>query len=153
MKRFEFRLSRVLDFRQTQAEVERSRLLGLLAAVQRIDNEAESLRRQAADARGQLERSASVSGEELFALNGFERHIRNRTAMLDRARNEAQLQVRKQQAAVIAAEQKVTLLLKLRQRKLVRWTLEEEKERETVAAESHLARLAARRAGASGADR
>ena len=140
MKRFEFRLSRVLDFRRAQAELERSRLLGLLAGLQRIDKDAESLQRQAADARDQVARPGPVLGEELSALSGFERHIRNRRAILDGERHETQLRIRTQQASVIAAEQKVKLLLKLRQRRLARWTLEEQKELETVAAESHLAR-------------
>ena len=145
MKRFEFRLSRVLDFRREQAELERSRLQGLLAQVQRIDDEKESLQNQSAEARYQITESASVSGEELCALSGFERHIRNRTALLDQVRQETQLHVRRQQAIVIEAERKVTLLLKLRQRKLTSWTLEEQKELEALAAESYLSRRAAAR--------
>ncbi|MGA7413908.1 MAG: hypothetical protein WBW33_25755 [Bryobacteraceae bacterium] len=143
MKRFEFRLSRVLDFRREQAELEQSRLQGLLAQVQRIDDEKDSLQSQATDARDQITRSASVSGEELSALSGFERHIRNRTALLDQERHETQLQVRRQQAIVVESERKVTLLLKLRQRKLSSWTLEEQKELEALSAESYLSRLAA----------
>ena len=148
MKPFEFRLSRVLDFRSEQAELERSRLQGLLAQVRRIDDEKESCASQAVDARNQVTRSASVSGEELSALSAFERHIRNRTALLDQERHETQLQVRRQQTIVIEAERTVKLLLKLRQRKLTIWSLEEQKELEALAAESYLSRLAAvRRAG------
>lgn len=153
MKRFEFRLGRVLDFRREQAELERSRLESLLAQVLRIDQETNSLQSEAADARDQVARSASVSGEELSALSAFERHIRNRTTLLDQVRQETQLQVRRQQAIVVEAERKVKLLLKLRQRKLTSWTLEEQKELEVLAAESYLSRLAAagRDGGFSGA--
>ena len=126
MKQFEFRLSRVLDFRREQAELERSRLQRLLAQIRRIDDEKKFLLIQAADARRQVTQSAFVSGEELSALSGFERHIRNRTALLDQTLQETQLQVRRQQAIVIEAERKVTLLLKLRQRKLATWTREEQ---------------------------
>jgi flagellar export protein FliJ len=145
MKQFEFRLSRVLDFRREQAELERSRLQRLLAQIRRIDDEKKFLLIQAADARRQVTQSAFVSGEELSALSGFERHIRNRTALLDQTLQETQLQVRRQQAIVIEAERKVTLLLKLRQRKLATWTREEQKELELLAAESYLSRLAAGR--------
>lgn len=153
MKRFEFRLSRVLDFRREQADLERSRLQNLLAQVHRIDDEKECWEAQATDARHQVTQSASVSGEELSALSGFERHIRNRTALLDQARQETQLQVRRQQVVVIEAERKVTLLLRLRQKKLAAWTQEEQKELELLAAESYLSRLAAgkRAARVSGA--
>jgi flagellar export protein FliJ len=153
MKRFEFRLGRVLDFRRERAELERSRLESLLAQLHRIDHEKQSLQNQAVDARNEVTRSSSVCGEELFALSGFERHIRNRTALLDQVRHETQLQVGRQQAIVIEAERKVALLLKLRQRKLVTWTLEEQKELELLAAESYLSRLAAgrRASGSSGA--
>ncbi len=154
MKRFEFRLSRVLDFRREQAELERSRLQSLLAQVRRIDDEKESFESQAADARDQITRSASVSGEEFSALSGFERHIRNRVAILDLERRETQLKVRRQQTIVIETERKVTLLLKLRQRKLTSWTSEEQMELETLAAESYFSRLAtAGRAGGSGSQR
>lgn len=145
MKRFEFRLGRVLDFRREQAELERSRLENLLAQVQRIDHEKESLQSEAADARFQVTGSVSVAGEELFALSGFERHIRNRTALLDQMRQETQLQVRRQHAIVVEAERKVKLLLRLRQRKLTIWTRDEQKELEILAAESYLSRLAAAR--------
>jgi len=148
MKRFEFRLSRVLDFRREQADLERSRLQGLLAQVRRIEDEKESLQTQATEARNQVRRCACVPGEELSALSAFERHIRNQTARLDQLRYESQLRVRRQQSTVIEAERKVTLLLKLRQRKLTSWTLEEQKELEMLAAESHLSRLgAAKRTG------
>jgi flagellar export protein FliJ len=143
MKRFEFRLSRVLDFRSEQADLERSRLQSLLAQVQQIDQERESLQGQATEARDQVGRSVSVSGEELSALNGFERHIRNRIAQLDQLRHETEIRVSRQQAIVIEAERRVTLLSKLRQRKLDSWTLAEQRELETLAAESYLSRLAA----------
>jgi len=148
MKRFEFRLSRVLDYRREQADLERSRLQSLLAELRRIDAEKESLQGQAGDARSQISRSACVSGEELSALSEFERYIRNQTARLDLVRHETNLLVRRQQAIVLEAERKLTLLLKLRQRKFTTWTREEQKELETLAAESYLSRLgAARRTG------
>ena len=155
MKRFEFRLSRVLDFRSEQADLERCRLDALLAQVHRIDDEKQSLQSQATEARNQVTRSASVSGEELSALSGFERHIRNRTALLDQMRRETQVQVRRQQTIVIEAKRKVTLLLNLQQRKLASWTLEEQKELETLASESYLSRLAAAKRASrfSGAER
>jgi len=148
MKRFEFRLSRVLDFRSEQADLERSRLQNLLARIQQIDDEKESFQGQAAEARDEVSRSVSVSGEELSALSGFERHIRNRTAQLEQLRHETQVRVSRQQAIVIEAERRVKLLLKLRQRKFTSWTLEEQRELETLAAESYLSRLdAAKRTG------
>jgi flagellar export protein FliJ len=145
MKRFEFRLSRVLDLRRQQADVEQSRLQSLLVQVRRIDDEKKSLESQATDAREQVSRSTSVLGEELSALCGFERHIRNRTAQLDQERNETQLRVQQQQTIVMEAERKVSLLLKLRQRKLTDWTCLEQKELETLAAESYLSRIGAAR--------
>jgi flagellar export protein FliJ len=142
MKQFEFRLSRVLDFRREQANVERARLQNFLAQVQKINDEIESLAIQVSDARDQIGQSVSVLGEDLSVFSDFERHTRDRIASLDQVRQQAQLQVTTQQSVVLEAERKVKLLLKLRQRKLSEWTFEEQKELETLAAESYLSRLA-----------
>lgn len=145
MKRFQFRLHRVLDLRRQQAETERTHLHSLLAALEQLAEQIRSLGRQLEQARAHVRHAPSSAGDDYIALSHFEAHIQRRTVALVQRREQLTHQVAQQRAHVLEAERKLKLLEKLEARQLSEWTVGRDKELETVAAESHLARLLADR--------
>ncbi len=145
MKRFEFRLQRVLDLRRQLADVERMQLENLAAASERLRAEIRSLASQLDEARLHVRHAPSSGGEDYIALSHFERHIERRTAALEARRNDLLQQIDKQRAVVVEADRKVKLLENLEARHRGEWDLAHDRELEMLATESHLARLAANR--------
>ena len=149
MKRFEFRLNRVLEYRQQQAEAERNRLQLLFHRARALADERNRLTNQLAESRDEAIGSGTVSGAELMALSQFSRYVENRTVELDKDRRTLEKQIEQQRQVVVAADRRVTLLEKLRTRQEAVWLAEQEKELETLASDSFMARLAANRRNAN----
>lgn len=143
MKRFEFRLQRVLDLRRQQAEKERAHLRNLLAGLDRLATDIRSLDTQLHEARAHVRHAPSSAGEDYIALSYFESHVQRRTSALETRRQQLQHQIGEQRAHLIEAERKLKLLEKLETRRRAEWTAERDRELETLGAESHLARLQA----------
>lgn len=145
MKRFEFRLHRVLDLRRQQAEAERARLESLVAAAARLSEEIRSLGTQLDQARAHVRHAPSSAGEDFLALAHFESHIHRRTDALEKRSQQLAQEVAAQRARVVEANRKLKLLEKLESRRRSEWQAECNKELESAAAEAHLARLIADR--------
>jgi len=141
VKRFEFRLQRVLDLRRQQAEKERVHLRNLLAALDRLGSDLRSLDTQLHEARAHVRHAPSSAGEDYIALSYFESHVQRRSATLEARRQQLQGQIAEQRSHLLEAERKLKLLEKLEARRRSEWTSEHDKELETLGAESHLARL------------
>jgi flagellar export protein FliJ len=139
MKRFEFRLSRVLDLRRKQAELHRTRLLSLLAGMKALDAEKESLEKTVVEARRSL-RSAPLTGNDLISLSHYETHIRRRCAALSAKKIEAEKQLKIEQHHTREAERKVKLLEKLETKRRGEWQSEANKELDRLAADAYLSR-------------
>ncbi|HEY1215268.1 MAG TPA: hypothetical protein VGE93_16685 [Bryobacteraceae bacterium] len=144
MKRFEFSLRRVLDFRKQQAEMERARLQALMATLERLRAAKQSLNQELQDARASLTRSLA-SGNDYRVFADFEQHIHRRCAVHDRDSQLVQQQVRDQQVKVRDADQQVKLLEDLKAKKLEQWNHQFDKELEELASDSYLARMSADR--------
>jgi len=144
MKRFEFRLQSVLNWRAHRLELEKSRLQTLVAEVAALDA---ALDRIAAETReGEREAVASGNAQELAALGPFrERQSRERGRVLAR-RSDCERRIREQRERVLEAERGVRLLERLKDRRLAEWRAEAAKELEAAAAESFLSRWARERA-------
>ena len=145
MKRFEFRLHRVLDLRRQQAEAERAHLENLQTALELIAQEIRSLAKQLDQARAHVRHAPSSAGDDFVALSHFESHIQRRTASLDQRRAQLTQQIAGQRARVLEAERKLKLLERLEARHRSEWVAAHDKELEAAAAESHLGRLLANR--------
>ena len=145
MKRFQFRLQRVLDLRRQQAEKEQALLRELLAALERLENEIRSLAVQRDDARAHVRHAPSSAGEDYIALSHFEAHLQRRTATLVGRRQQLERQIAEQRVHLREAERKLKLLEKLEARRRTEWTVERDKEIESVSADAHLARLTSQR--------
>jgi flagellar export protein FliJ len=141
MKRFQFRLQRVLDLRRQQAESERTHLRNLLAAFELLEGEIRSLATQLEQARAHVRHAPSSAGEDYIALSYFEGHVQRRGAMLGTRRQQLERQIVEQRAHVLETERKLKLLERLEARRRSEWTAEHDKELEAIGADAHLARL------------
>jgi flagellar export protein FliJ len=92
----------------------------------------------------QLHSSAVVSGQDLSALAGFRQHIQARSREIAARRAEAQKQLEVQQKVMLEARRRCRLLERLRERRLSEWQTACNRETETLASESFLARWAGR---------
>jgi flagellar export protein FliJ len=145
MKRFEFRLRRVLDLRRQHAEAERAHLQNLIAASDRLSHDIRALAMQLDDARAHVRHAPSSAGEDYLALSHFEGHIQRRTTALETRRQQVQQQIVKQRAYLVEAERKLKLLEKLEARHHAEWVTAHDRELDALAAESHLTRLLSHR--------
>jgi flagellar export protein FliJ len=141
VKRFEFRLQRVLDLRRQQAEAQRAQLRNLLTALDRLQHDIRSLATQLEEARAHVRHAPSSAGEDYIALSYFEAHVQRRATTLETRRHQLHKQVAEQRAHLLEAERKLKLLEKLEARHRLDWTAERDKEIETLGAESHLSRM------------
>lgn len=142
MKRFEFRLHRVLDLRRQQAEVHRHRLQILMSKVKELDAEKAALESNVMEARTSI-RSSAVTGNDLVSLAHYETHIRRRCTRIMEKRVEVEKQLEAERNKAREAERKVKLLEKLETRRRAEWEVEANKELESVSSDSYLSRLQA----------
>ncbi len=139
MKHFEFRLKRVLDIRRQQLEAHRGRLSALIASLNSLEMERETLEKNAAEARASV-RGNAVTGSDLASLAHYESHIRRMCAALAKRRSEIEQQLKIEQDRTREAQRKVKLLEKLESKRRAEWQSGVDKELESLAADAHLAR-------------
>jgi hypothetical protein len=145
MKRFSFRLERVLQFRRQMKELELSRL-------ERLARQRMELTRRAAEYAEQslLLRSASISrqtagGLDLRRAHEYAQALRRSGEQALAQAQQVEQQRRKQLKAVIRAGRQVKLLELLRARKLRLHAQLTGREQDALAAELYLAKLAAKK--------
>jgi flagellar export protein FliJ len=140
MKRFEFKLARVRDFRRQQLEVEEAKLEVLRA--ERLQLEAESLRlkNEAAVTRNALMATRSVEAQELVAADHYLHYLAAEEKRQAAKMADWQQRTAKQQQAMVEARRRVRLLEKLEEKQLRLWKAEVDREQENLSAELYLAR-------------
>jgi flagellar export protein FliJ len=144
MKRFEFRLQKVLEWREKQLELEDARFKQQAAGIATLDQARAGLESAGLQAEMHLRSSASVSGQDLSALAGFRQHILVRSREIATQRAEAQKQLDAQQKVMLEARRRCRLLGRLKERRLSEWQAACDREVEALASESFLARWAGR---------
>ncbi len=143
MRRFEFRLQSVLDWRTRRLDLEKSKLQALFGQWRALGAALERLETEQAEA----ERCAfaSADAQELAALDPFRAHQGRERARIAARRTECEREIAEQRERVLASERDVRLLERLKARREADWRAEAAKEVETLAAESYLARWNAER--------
>ena len=140
MKRFEFRLARVRDFRRRQLDIEEAKLDVLRAERHQIEAESLRLENEVAGTRNSLMVTGSVEAQELVAADLYLRCLaiegKRQTAKLA----DWQQRTAKQQQAMVEARRRVRLLEKLEEKQLRLWKAEVDREQENLSAELYLAR-------------
>lgn len=140
MKRFQFRLQAALDWRSRQKEIEQARLQTLFDELHGIDAALHRIAEGAEEAQAEIYGSREIVAGALVALERHRYHLQRERARVLELRADCEARVAAQRKRLIEAERGVRLLEKLKERRLAEWTMEVNKELETVASESFLAR-------------
>jgi flagellar export protein FliJ len=140
MKKFQFPLDRVLDWRRTQVRMEQIKLERMLAELHRMEGQAAALQGERESAQRAVVQSSSSMGSELLAFNTFRSASIARSAGLDRDRSACLERIRAQREVMSRKERDVRLLERLREDRLQAWVREQDREIDQQAAEGHLGR-------------
>src|SRR4051794_15200726 len=121
MKRFEFPLARVRDYRREQLDAEEAKLQVLFAERHALEAESGRLASEALETRHSLMVTGSAESRDLAAMDAYVRHlevVKKRHAL---KLIEWQVRAAKQQQAVVEAKRRVRLMEKLEQRRYREW--------------------------------
>lgn len=127
MKRFTFRLERLLQWRTLEKDREEGRLRKLFTEVERLEAERILLENKAQAAEESVRRP-DVLNEERQALGNYRRFIARERLRLLRLRAELESRIQAQRRLVVEAERKVEALKHMRDDKLAEWRSQTDKE-------------------------
>ena len=139
MKTFSFSLDRVLAWRRLQLEQERAALQKLLADAQTLAHRAQAVQENRRAYERSLSRALHFDAFEVATLPHWQSQVKHVLTTLAGELQQLEIRLDHQRARHRAAEQKVKLLERLRDRRLGAWRLELSKEEEAFATEAHLA--------------
>ena len=140
MKRFEFSLARVRDYRRQQLEAEEAKLEALRAERQQLEAESLRLQNEATGTRNSLMVTGSVEAQDLVAADRYLRFLAMEVKRQAAKMTDWQERTAKQQQAMVEARRRVRLLEKLEEKQLRLWKEEADREQENLSAELYLAR-------------
>jgi flagellar export protein FliJ len=139
VKKFAFRLERLLQWRTLEREREEGRLHALLAELEQLDGAHRALERNAESAEESVLRP-DVLTEERQALDGFRRFVASERRRLLGLRAELETRIEKQRLVLVEAERKVEALSRMRDDKKAEWHVDLDKEQEELVSELVVAR-------------
>ena len=140
MKRFEFRLERVVAWREEQLAVEEAQLHQLQAESASLDARRLALDVEQAAAARALVRAATITAQDLHSEDGFRRYAARERERIAVQKTETERRIVDQRKRVLEARKKVELLNRLRAKRQASWIVEFERELEQQASEAHLVR-------------
>jgi len=140
VNRFDFRLARVLDYRQKQLEAADQVLRRLVAEQQGLCGQKEELGARYLAEEAAMRIAVAPRTGELAALSAYRRHVRMEQSKLDRLIFESGRRVEKQRAEVLAVRRRCRLLEKLHDKSKSTWDAALAKEIDSLAEDSYLAR-------------
>jgi hypothetical protein len=144
MKRFQFPLDRVRQYRLLQMETEHVKLEQLLAKRHALEQLEANLARQRFEADEQLRRQTragtSVEAGEVASMAGFRAYCKQMGQLLASRRAELDHQIAAQRREVLEARRRYEVLDRFRVKEKVKWTAEFNKELDTLAEENYLSR-------------
>jgi len=140
MRAFEFPLRQALQWRRTQLELEENKLRQLAASLEEMALAAVRLDLVKSRAEVAVRQSAVVDASDLWALAAHRQRLIAELQALALRRMACERQVAEQRQKVLEAQRQCRLLEKLEQRRHAEWRQEADRETETLAAESFLAR-------------
>ncbi len=134
MKKFAFRLERLLQWRVIEKEHEEGRLQALFGELERLDAARATLERNAEAAEKSVVRP-DVLTEELLALSGYRRFTADQKLKLLRLRADLETRIDAQRRLLVEAERKVEALTQMRDEKKATWRGQADKEQEELVSE------------------
>lgn len=140
MKKFNFSLQKLQNWRQIVFENEEARLAALLSERNLVLRQREDLDREEEIAALALYASTSVYSEDLAALSRFREFVRSEGARLEAARKRLEASIDAQRRQVLESRKELDVLRNVRDRRLNEWRREADKEQEQMVAELVIAR-------------
>jgi flagellar export protein FliJ len=144
MQTFRFRLAKVLEWYTRQYELEERRLTACLAAVADAKAAIASLLAERLSVESEMLSRKSIPANDLAALGLYRLGVKKRGLELDGARERCQAEVEAQRLKLRAAERRLRLVEKLRERRVAEYTYAENRELEELASDAYFAKWAAR---------
>ena len=140
MKKFNFPLTRVMDFRRMQARVEEIKLEALYAELRAIDIREVAVIAQRVQSEKTLRAAPSVTGFDLELFASFGAAMKVELTRLDKARVDCLKRIDAQLAALMIKRRDVKLLEHLKEQRFEKWEREMFKEIDQQADEAYLAK-------------
>ncbi len=140
MRAFEFPLHRALEWRQTQLELAENNMHRMAAEIEEMALAAVKLDMVKARAEVAVRQAAVVEARDLWALAAYRQRMLAELQALALRRAVCEKQLAAQRQKVLEAQRQCRLLEKLEQRRHAEWRKAADREVETLAAESFLAR-------------
>jgi hypothetical protein len=140
MPPFEFPLRRALQWRRTQLELEEAKLRQLVAAVEELRLAAVRLDLAKNRAEQSVCVAQTVEAGDLWALAAYRQRLIAEKQALAVRRRACQQEADAQRQRVVGAQRQCRLLEKLEERRRAEWQRDQDREIETLASESYLAR-------------
>ena len=140
MKAFRFPLERVLDWRQMQLGMERSKIQTIANRIQQLDNRRRTLAAERSLAEREVLQATTLEGQDLARIAAFQLHVGNEELTIAETRGKCEHELTAQREKLIEAQRQVKLLQNLRDKRLTRWSADLAREQEQFAGEAYLAR-------------
>lgn len=135
MTKFKFRLEAALRLRHLRVEAETSRLQGLIAQQQRLEQSLATLRAERLEASSFVHTVRDPAAQDLRALSLFTVGLEARARTLVESIDNMALQVQAQKERLLGAERDEMALVKLRDKRFTEWQVKTEREIESAAQE------------------
>jgi hypothetical protein len=142
MKRFQFPLQRVFEWRSLQMRSAEEKLAQLQEQQAALINRENALRAAELKAEAGLLKLPTIDGSDLQSLAAFQLRIRAERAELQASRVRCQAEIVQQRTRVLIARRDFRVLEKLKEKRLQSWTYLTDREIENTAAEAYLSRWA-----------
>ena len=142
MATFQFRLQRVLEWRQTQRRLEENRLAACHSELHRAEQRIVELETERLNVQRTVIGAGTITAADLAALGPYCLQTKRKHLELNEQRTRSERAVHDQTAVVQAANQKLRLVEKLHERRLAEYLCAEDRLLENLASESYLCRWA-----------
>lgn len=139
MTPFRFRLARILDWYGKQCRIEENRLHVCRNLVAQAQGALERHREEVIAHQMELIRSPRIEGLELASMSAYRGRAKERENKLLENCRECERSLARQYTVTQAAQRRLRLVEKLRERGLTEHTYKADRELEQLASESHLA--------------
>jgi hypothetical protein len=144
MQNFRFRLAKVSEWYTRLYQEEERRFTAFLAALVEARKAIAAHQAERLAIERDMQSRATIPARELVALNLYRLGARKREAELNVVRQRCESEVEAQRVKLRAAERRVRLLEKLRDRRLAEHTYAETRELEELASDAYFAKWAAK---------
>src|SRR5581483_1996355 len=138
MSTFQFRLERVLEWYRTQLQMEASRLIACRAALNLVEDRIASLRAERIGVERKVISAASILARDLVSLGPYRVRTTREATEMEQELARREYALRYQSTVTQAAQRRVRLLEKLRDRRSSEHRYMEDRALEIVAAEAYL---------------